>query len=287
MPALCNGMSQLSIGSESLKVRLYVAGDLPSSERALANVREICARHFDPNMAIEVVDVLGDPLRAAQDGVFFTPTLVRLNPKPERFIAGDLTNEKALLRVLKTRNNRRATAPILPRLAGRCIAAIDNLRRAAEEVDAIVDLTGQVFLLANGQEALRHREEQLRALVDAAPDCLITCDEEGQIDVFNAAAEHVFGYKRDEVFGRHVSELVPPKKHDVYSRRLARFLENGKFRRFDRPLILTARHANGSEFRVELTIARLVSSVRPGFGLFIRDLTGRKMVRRSVDEPGP
>ena len=40
---------------------------------------------------IEIVDCLIEPLRAIEEGVFVTPTLLRLQPPPRRTIVGALT----------------------------------------------------------------------------------------------------------------------------------------------------------------------------------------------------
>nr|WP_197414273.1 PAS domain S-box protein [Lacimicrobium alkaliphilum] len=57
------------------------------------------------------------------------------------------------------------------------------------------------------------------ALFDAAVDGIICIDEQGQILAFNSGAEHLFGYRRDEVLGRNVKMLMPARqayRHDGY-----------------------------------------------------------------------
>jgi circadian clock protein KaiB len=75
-----------------LVLRLYVAGDGPNSAAARANLRRILAP-FDAAMyTLEIVDCLRQPMRALQEGVLVTPTLVRLAPAPERTIVGSLSD---------------------------------------------------------------------------------------------------------------------------------------------------------------------------------------------------
>lgn len=75
-----------------LVLRLYVAGDGPNSAAARANLRRILAP-FDAAMyTLEIVDCLRQPMRALQEGVLVTPTLVRLKPAPERTIVGSLSD---------------------------------------------------------------------------------------------------------------------------------------------------------------------------------------------------
>ena len=48
-----------------------------------------------------------------------------------------------------------------------------------------------------------------RELVDAAPDGVIVCDQDGRIVLVNAEAERMFGYERDELVGKSIDVLVP------------------------------------------------------------------------------
>ena len=73
-----------------LRLRLYVAGNAPNSLRAIANVRAICDQHFASGHEIEIVDLLEQPLRALDDGIIVTPTLLRLRPLPVQRLIGDL-----------------------------------------------------------------------------------------------------------------------------------------------------------------------------------------------------
>ena len=49
-----------------------------------------------------------------------------------------------------------------------------------------------------------------RAILDSALDCIITMDHQGNVVEFNPAAEETFGYRRDEVIGRQLCELIIP-----------------------------------------------------------------------------
>lgn len=79
--------------------RLYVIGGSPYSERAHANFLAIADRSLAGRYELEVVDVAEEPLRALNDGVLLTPTLVRLTP-PIRRILGDLSETNLVLMAL-------------------------------------------------------------------------------------------------------------------------------------------------------------------------------------------
>ena len=72
------------------------------------------------------------------------------------------------------------------------------------------------------EQALRHSEARLRAILEAALDCIITIDHEGCIVEFNPAAERTFGYRRAEVIGKEMAALmVPPALREGHRRSLA------------------------------------------------------------------
>ncbi|MEO5861008.1 MAG: circadian clock KaiB family protein [Burkholderiales bacterium] len=82
------------------KFRLYVAGDAPNSAQAVANLTALCRTHLPDRHEIDVVDVFREPKRALEDGIFMTPTLIKLAPSPALRIVGTLSAVQTVLQVL-------------------------------------------------------------------------------------------------------------------------------------------------------------------------------------------
>ena len=81
-------------------LKLYVAGKTPRSERAIANLRQLCEQTTSPGLSyrVEVIDVLEHPQLAEEGRILATPTLIKELPLPIRRVIGDLSNtEKVLL----------------------------------------------------------------------------------------------------------------------------------------------------------------------------------------------
>ena len=87
---------------KDLLLRLYVAGNAPNSVQAVENLEAICAEHFPSRHEIEIVDLLKAPLRALEDGVIVTPTLLRLRPLPVVRVIGSLTDRRQVLLLLSS-----------------------------------------------------------------------------------------------------------------------------------------------------------------------------------------
>ena len=78
-------------------LRLYISGQTPNSERAVANLRRICDEHFNGDCDLDVIDVLLRPEVAEEQRIFATPTLVKEAPRPARRVIGDLTQTDKVL----------------------------------------------------------------------------------------------------------------------------------------------------------------------------------------------
>jgi circadian clock protein KaiB len=75
----------------AFRFRLYIAGDATNSAAAVANLSAICRNLLSDRHEIEIVDVFLEPERALADGIFLTPTLVKLSPEPVIKIVGTLS----------------------------------------------------------------------------------------------------------------------------------------------------------------------------------------------------
>ena len=89
--------AQTNSEPERYRLRLYVAGQTPSSIRAFANLKRICETHLAGQYEIEVVDLLKNPKLATGDQILAIPTLVRTLPPPIKKIIGDLSNTERVL----------------------------------------------------------------------------------------------------------------------------------------------------------------------------------------------
>jgi circadian clock protein KaiB len=79
-------------------LKLYVTGQTPRTERAIANLRKLCEHELAGRYEVEVIDVLEHPQLAEDEKILATPTLVRYLPPPLRRVIGDLSeSEKVLL----------------------------------------------------------------------------------------------------------------------------------------------------------------------------------------------
>ncbi len=137
----------------------------------------------------------------------------------------------------------------------------------------IVDVTSS----KEAEQELSESQARQGAMVEAALDAVISMDHAGRILEFNPAAERLFGFARADVLGRDMAELIIPSRYrDRHREGMARYLATGETRFLGKRIEILAKRADGSEFPVELAIARISSKGPPVFTGFIRDLTAKK-----------
>jgi circadian clock protein KaiB len=83
-----------------LVLRLYVAGSAPNSLRAIESLKAACEEQFAGCHEVEIVDLLQHPRRGLADGIIVTPTLLKLAPKPQQRLIGNLGDAALLLLTL-------------------------------------------------------------------------------------------------------------------------------------------------------------------------------------------
>jgi circadian clock protein KaiB len=78
-------------------IRLYVTGETPRSQMAIANLRRICEQELKGQYELVVIDVLNHPQLAEDEKILATPTVVKELPHPIRRIIGDLSDSERVL----------------------------------------------------------------------------------------------------------------------------------------------------------------------------------------------
>jgi PAS domain S-box-containing protein len=154
-------------------------------------------------------------------------------------------------------------------------------KRVAEMLERRVEERAAELAAAN--QGLWKSEARKTAILDSALDCIVTIDHEGRITEFNPAAERTFGYRREDVLGAVLGDLiVPPAFRERHRRGMARYLETGQGVVIGKRVELTALRADGTEFPVELAITRIPGDGPPSFTGYLRDITERKQAEERL-----
>lgn len=138
-------------------------------------------------------------------------------------------------------------------------------------------MIGRVALaVQNARLAVRHS-----AILDAALDCAVSMNADGEIVGWNRAAEVTFGWSRAEALGTVMADLiVPPSLRSAHNAGFERYMKTGRTRYMDRRIEIRAIRRDGTEFPIELTITRVPGEQPPVFTGFIRDQSDYKAAER-------
>jgi PAS domain S-box-containing protein len=127
------------------------------------------------------------------------------------------------------------------------------------------------------EQALQKSEDRLRATVEAAIDCIIAMDREGRIIEFNPAAEQCFGYRKEEIIGKPlVDMIIPPRMRDAHERGMAGYRTTGAGAFLGKRVEVMAMRADGDEFPAELAIDVAQGAEGEIFIGYLRDITERR-----------
>jgi PAS domain S-box-containing protein len=125
--------------------------------------------------------------------------------------------------------------------------------------------------------------ELVRSALDSAPDAMLLVDANGVIVFANQQVSALFGYTRDEVRGQTVELLMPERFRALHPGHRADFAsEQRRTRPMGVGLELYARHKDGSEFPVEISLSPIEDHSGRLVAAAIRDVTERKRVQQEL-----
>jgi PAS domain S-box-containing protein len=125
-------------------------------------------------------------------------------------------------------------------------------------------------------------ERKFRLLLESAPDALIYTDNNGKILMVNAQTELLFGYNRNELEGKGIEILMPPRFRNNHKRFRDKFILKPESRPMGLDLELYGITKKGREFPADISL----SPIETEEGLFIfsaiRDMTERKLAEEKI-----
>ena len=112
-----------------------------------------------------------------------------------------------------------------------------------------------------------------REILDTYRDAFVCMDASGHVVEWNASAQRLLGWTREEAVGSDLAELiVPPALRTAHRNGVLRYLDGGEARLVDRTIEVSALHRDGHEVPVELTLNTLRARSELYFNAFLRDL---------------
>src|ERR1700677_2633894 len=144
---------------------------------------------------------------------------------------------------------------------------------------ALRDSAGNLRGFSEFSHDLSESEEsgaKYRGLLEAAPDAMVVVNQAGEIVLLNVQAEKQFGYRRDELVGQKVKNIIPEGFAERLLADALRSAEDALAQQIGTGIELNGRRKNGSEFPIEIMLSPLESAEGILVTAAVRDITMRK-----------
>ena len=155
---------------------------------------------------------------------------------------------------------------------------IEIMLSPLESADGIL-VTAAIRNITVRKDAEKHlaqMESRYRGLLEAAPDAMVVVNQAGEIVLLNVQAEKQFGYRRDELVGQRVKNIIP----EGFAERLIaddlRSAADALAQQIGTGIELSGLRKNGSEFPIEIMLSPLESADGILVTAAIRDVSVRK-----------
>ena len=251
----------------SLEAALYGLGE----ELVLARSGKEALRYLlHDDFAVILLDV-----RMPEMDGFETAELIRSRPRsrqvPILFLTG-YRNEEHLFRGYDLGAVDFLFKPIVPEVLRSKVAVFVELSRSNAK------LKEQAEALRSQADILQRAEQKFRSLLEAAPDAMVMCRDDGEIVMVNSQTEILFQCTRDHLVSKNIRTLVPDWD-------LRPAVEWSDRRTAERSAELHAvRQGGTTTFPVEISFSPLQTEDGIVVTAAIRDISERKRAEAQIQQ---
>ncbi len=263
------------------KVNILMVDDQPakllSYEAILSELGENLIKASSATEALrillktDVAVVLMDVSMPDVDG-FELADVIRQHPRFQRtaiiFISGVHLTDQDRIRGYRSGAVDYISVPVIPEVLRAKISVFVDLFRKTRQLESLN--RNLEYRVAERTEELRKSEAQFRVraeLLELASEAIMVRDLEGRVLFWNAGAENVYGWRREEVMGRKIHELL----HTVFpvaAEEIQATLDAGKWwhgnliqrTKGDREIIVACRKTRNREDNAVLEVGRDISA---------------------------
>ncbi|MBO6521375.1 MAG: PAS domain S-box protein [Rhodospirillales bacterium] len=146
----------------------------------------------------------------------------------------------------------------------------DDAGKPVRMSGTVQDVTEQYL----ADKARKMSESRLATIIDIAPEAVVATDADGNIQIFNRGAEEIFGYRADEVRGRSLDILIPPRLRRVHRIHMRHFEGSGDLRRLmNARREISGLRKDGTEFPAFASVSKVELDEETIFIAIMRDTT--------------
>ncbi len=135
----------------------------------------------------------------------------------------------------------------------------------------------------NIQTLLEQSEERNRLIMNSALNAILTIDKNGLITFWNDSAEKIFGWKREDVFGKKLIETMFSEENtEATEIEIKHFIKPGQELVLNKQIEVIGINKAGDEFPIEISIIPVKQGKSIFFCAFIQDISKRKKAENNL-----
>ncbi|AOZ80605.1 PAS domain S-box protein [Clostridium pasteurianum] len=137
------------------------------------------------------------------------------------------------------------------------------------------------YIRERTKRELKEKENKnLASIVESSDDAILAKDINGIIYSWNTGAEKIYGYKRKEILGKHISIVIPEESDDSIDVILDKIKRGEKIDHYE----TIRKRKDGAIINVSVTISPVYDEEGNIFGAstIARDITGEKLKNREL-----
>jgi sigma-B regulation protein RsbU (phosphoserine phosphatase) len=127
-------------------------------------------------------------------------------------------------------------------------------------------------------------EQRFASVTESANDAIISSDSSSTIVSWNQAAVDMFGWNPEEVIGQPVETIIPDRYHESHKAGMDRVTNTAETRVIGGTVELQARHREGHEFPIEMSLAAWKVGTDQFYTGIFRDITERKQMEAELEK---
>jgi two-component system sensor kinase FixL len=131
------------------------------------------------------------------------------------------------------------------------------------------------------EEALRANEARLASIIRTATDAIVLADSQLRINLFNSAAERLFGWRAVDLAGGTLETIIPRFSTDT----CAEFIQPDQLMAraaAGEYVQCNGRRRDGTEFPIEVSLGNFEQDGQQMLTITIRDITRRKQAEAKL-----
>jgi diguanylate cyclase (GGDEF)-like protein/PAS domain S-box-containing protein len=139
-----------------------------------------------------------------------------------------------------------------------------------------------IVRLREARSEAAESERRHRELLETAPDAIMVVDGQGTIRMVNQRLEQMFGYARNDLFGKSMEMLVPSRHREAHARDRREYVEAPTLRAMAHSLTLSGLRRDGSEVPLDIALSTFRSGDDVQVTAFLRDVSERRSLEENL-----